>query len=55
MAILSAIRHNPILRPFYEQLKQRAKKPKVAIVACIRKLLNILNAMLAKQKLFKAA
>ena len=33
-AILSAIRHNPILRPFYEQLKQQGKKPKVAIVAC---------------------
>jgi transposase len=55
MAILSAIRHNPVLRPFYEQLKQRGKKPKVAIVACIRKLLHILNAMIAKQEAFKAA
>lgn len=54
MAVLSAIRHNPRLKAFYEQLKKRGKKPKVAIVACIRKLVCILNAMIAKQQPFQA-
>lgn len=47
MATLSAIRHNPILRAFYQRLRQAGKPPKVAIVACMRKLLTILNAMVA--------
>lgn len=47
MATLSAIRHNPLIAAHYRQLLGRAKKPKVAIVACMRKLLTILNAMVA--------
>jgi transposase len=42
----SAIQHNPIAKPFYERLRSRGKSHKVAIVAAMRKLLTILNAML---------
>lgn len=46
MATLSAIRCNPDLRAFHARLRGAGKKPKVAITACMRKLLTILNAML---------
>lgn len=46
MATLSAIRCNPIIKNFYEILCSRGKEKKVAIVACMRKLLVILNAMI---------
>ena len=46
MATLSAIRHNPVIRAFYLQLTARGKLKMVAIVACMRKLLVILNAMI---------
>lgn len=45
MATLVAVRCNPVLRSFYQRLKTAGKKPKVALVACMRKLLTILNAM----------
>nr|QEO73724.1 transposase [uncultured bacterium] len=45
MATLSAIRYNPVLKRFYERLKAAGKVSKVAIIACSRKLLTILNAM----------
>lgn len=45
MATLSAIRYNPVIRGFHERLIAKGKLPKVAIVACMRKLLIILNAM----------
>lgn len=45
MAALVAIRHNPVIRPLYERLITQGKLFKVAIVACMRKLLVILNAM----------
>jgi transposase len=45
MAATSAIRWNPVIRAFYEQLKARGKPHKVAMVACMRKMLTILNAM----------
>lgn len=45
MATISAIRCNPVIRAHYEQLKGRGKLSKVAIVACMRKLLIIINAM----------
>lgn len=48
MAALSATRFNPVIRTFYESLRQRGKEKKVALVACMRKLLVILNAMLKK-------
>jgi len=46
MATLSAVRYNPPLKAFYDHLRQHGKLPKVALVACMRKLLTILNAML---------
>ena len=49
MGTLVAVRHNPVLRRFYEQLLNRGKAKKVALVACMRKLLVILNAMMKTQ------
>lgn len=49
MSALSAIRYNPVLKAFYQRLVQAGKPKKVAIVACMRKLLTILNAMLRDQ------
>jgi len=46
MAATTAIRSNPLIRAFYERLKSRGKPHKVAMVACMRKILTILNAML---------
>jgi transposase len=46
MATLAATRHNPVIRRHYERLTGAGKPKKVAIVACMRKLLTILNAML---------
>ncbi len=46
MAVVSAIRCNPVIRTMYERLRSAGKLGKVAIVACMRKLLVILNAML---------
>lgn len=45
MAVLSAKQHNPVIREFYERLIAKGKLPKVALTACMRKLLVILNAM----------
>jgi transposase len=45
MATVAAIRCNPVLKPFYERLVNAGKPKKVALVACMRKLLTILNAM----------
>lgn len=46
MAALVATKHNPVIRQFYNRLRSAGKKPKVALVACMRKLLTILNAMI---------
>lgn len=46
MPTMSAVRCNPVLRDFYERLLKAGKAPKVALTACMRKLLVILNAML---------
>lgn len=45
MATLSACRFHPVISVFYQRLLQRGKPFKVAMVACMRKLLTILNAM----------
>lgn len=45
MATLSAIRHNPIIKSFYQRLLDKGKVKKVALTACMRKLLVILNTM----------
>lgn len=46
MAALSAKTHNPVFRAFYQRLVDAGKPKKVALVACMRKLVTILNAML---------
>ena len=43
----AATRHNPVLKAFYRRLIAKGKKPKVALVACMRKLIVILNIMVA--------
>lgn len=49
MATLSASRTNPVIRRFYRRLIEAGKKPKVALTACMRKLLTILNAIAKNQ------
>ncbi|MFN8589928.1 MAG: IS110 family transposase [Thermomicrobiales bacterium] len=46
MAAVSAVRCNPVIRALYVRLRAAGKPPKVALVACMRKLLTIANAML---------
>lgn len=50
MATLTATRYNPAIKAFYERLKAAGKLPKVALVACMRKLLTTLNAMVRTGK-----
>jgi transposase len=45
MATLAATRYNPLIKAHYQRLRAAGKVPKVALVACMRKLLTILNAM----------
>ena len=49
MATLTATRSNRVIREFYQRLIKAGKKPKVALTACMRKLLVILNAMIKHQ------
>lgn len=53
MATLTGIRYNPILKPQYNLLVKRGKEKKVAITACMRKMLTILNAMMRDQEPFR--
>ncbi len=46
MGMLSAIRFNPVIRAFYQRLLKAGKARKLAITACMRKLLTILNTMM---------
>lgn len=46
MSALVAVRHNPVIKAFYHRLRHAGKVAKVALTACMRKLLTILNAML---------
>ena len=50
MATLTATRCNPVIKIFYQRLVKAGKKKKVAIVACMRKLLTILNAIIRDHK-----
>jgi len=49
MATVAAIRCNPAIQAFHQKLKAAGKPPKVAITACMRKLLTILNAIIKAQ------
>jgi transposase len=50
MPTISAIRFNPLIRQFYDRLRAAGKPPKVAITACMRKLLILLNAILRDKR-----
>jgi len=52
MGTLVAIRHNTVIRAFYQRLCGAGKEKKVALTACMRKLLTILNAMLKHRTLW---
>ncbi len=55
MAALVGTRHNPILKAFYARLRAAGKPAKVALVACMRKLLIIINAMVRDGRAWDAA
>lgn len=55
MATTVACRWNPAIRPFYQRLVKAGKPKKVALVACMRKLLTILNAMVRDNRPFDLA
>lgn len=55
MACLSAVRYNDRIKAFYDRLVAAGKKRKVALVAAMRKLLTILNALLKNQTTWTAA
>lgn len=55
MATLSAVRHHPSIKAFYKHLRAAGKLPKVAIVACMRKYLTILNALIRDQRVASEA
>ncbi len=46
MATLSAVRHDRILKEFYQRLRAAGKKPLVALTACMRKLVILMNRLL---------
>jgi transposase len=53
MSTLVATRYNPLIRIQYQQLLKRGKVKKVALTACMRKFLTILNAMMRDQQPFR--
>ena len=54
MATVAAARSNPSIKPFYQHLLKQGKLKKVALVACMRKFLTILNAMIRDMRPFSA-
>ena len=50
MPTLVATRHNPVICQFYQRLLQKGKAKMTAVIAAMRKLLTILNAMLKKNE-----
>ncbi len=55
MSTLVATRYNPVIQAQYHQLLKRGKEKKVALTACMRKFLTILNAMLRDRQPFRCA
>jgi transposase len=55
MAAVVAIRHNPVIAAFAQRLRQAGKPFKLVITAVMRKLIVILNAILAEQKPWRYA
>ena len=55
MAAIVATRYNPVIKTFYQRLCQAGKAKKLALTACMRKLLTILNAMLKNRTPWRVA
>jgi transposase len=55
MATIVGLRHNPVIKAYYAHLKSKGKESKVAIVACMRKLLTIMNTMVKTDQLWNAS
>jgi transposase len=53
MAALVAMRHNPTIKDFYQWVLVVGKRQKVALIACMRKLLTILNAMVRSNTVWR--
>ena len=53
MAALVAVRFNPLIKEFYKHLRDKGKPKKVALTACMHKLLIILNAMMKNNSSWK--
>ena len=51
----AATQHNPVLKAFYARLIAKGKEPKVALTACMRKLIVILNTMIARRQKWDAS
>src|SRR5947207_2750441 len=50
----AATRHNPVLKAFYDRLVAKGKEKKVALIACMRKLISILNVMITRRQKWDA-
>ena len=50
MGSVVAMRHNPVIKAFYERLVEKGKSKKLALTACMRKILVILNAMISQNR-----
>ncbi|WP_237574388.1 MULTISPECIES: transposase [Burkholderiaceae] len=55
MAALVAVQFNPVIKTFYDRLVSAGKTKKVTLVACVRKVLTILNAMVKAGKPWNAS
>jgi transposase len=55
MATVAATRHNAVIRAFYQRLRTAGRPPKVALIAAMRKLLTMLNAILRDQRPWRLA
>ena len=55
MATLTAMRYNPVIKAHFHQLVERGRPKKVALIACMRRLLGILNAIIRTQSPWKTA
>jgi transposase len=53
MATLVAVRRNTLIKSFYTRLREKGKPAKVALVACMRKMITILNQMVMHKNLWQ--
>lgn len=55
MAMMCAIQHNPVMKTFYQKLVAKGKHKKVALTACMRKMVTILNTMVKNDEVWNIA